>query len=223
MIGIPLALAVFGYGEWATHKYLLHELGRNKQSRLAFHFHTHHQLVRRNGGYDPDYEGPVWSTPTQAREAIGLVAVGLAHLPLLPVAPFYTGTVWYLLHRYRRDHRRAHLDPEWARTHLRCHYDHHMGDQEKNFGIVFAWFDRLVGTRVPYLGTAKDAADRERNAERARRAAEGRAERSTRRKSFRIVLGELRAELAGKRPARRRGGNGVRSGVGGGSHVQTSA
>ena len=169
MLGIPLALAVFGYGEWATHRYLLHGLGRDKKSRLAFHYHTHHQQVRRNGGYDPDYEGPVWRTATQAREAIGLCAVGLAHLPLLPVAPFYTATIWYCLHRYRRDHRRAHLDPEWARTHLTCHYDHHMGDQNQNFGIGFEWMDRLAGTRVPYVGTPKEAADRERNRERARR------------------------------------------------------
>src|SRR5436309_2481134 len=47
MIGIPLGLAVFGYGEWATHKYLLHGLGRDRSSRLSFHYHEHHQAVRR--------------------------------------------------------------------------------------------------------------------------------------------------------------------------------
>ena len=118
MLGIPLGLAVFGAGEWATHKYLLHGLGRDRNSRFAFHYHDHHQAVRRNGGYDPAYEGPVWSTPTQAREAIGLTVIGLAHLPLLPFAPFYTGTIWYCLARYRRNHRRAHLDPAWGRDHL---------------------------------------------------------------------------------------------------------
>jgi sterol desaturase/sphingolipid hydroxylase (fatty acid hydroxylase superfamily) len=189
-------LAVFGYGEWATHKYLLHDLGSNKASPLSFHFHTHHQKVRLNGGYDPDYEGPVWSTATQAREAIGLIAVGLAHLPLLGVAPFYTATVWYCLWRYRRDHRRAHLDPEWAREHLACHYDHHMGDQWKNFGIGFEWFDRLRGTRLPYIGTEKDRTDRERNRERARRAAEGREERGRNQKPFRVVWQELRRRSA---------------------------
>src|SRR5215470_7273610 len=81
MLGIPIALAVFGYGEWATHKYLLHGLGRDRKSKFSFHYHEHHQAVRRNGGYDPAYEGPVWSTTTQAREAIGLAAVALAHAP----------------------------------------------------------------------------------------------------------------------------------------------
>src|SRR3954467_5124365 len=111
MLGIPAALVVFGAGEGATHKYLLHGLGGDRNSRFAFHYHDHHQAVRRNGGYDPAYEGPGWSTPTQAREAIRLTVIGLAHLPLLPFAPFYTGTIWYCLARYRKNHRRAHLDP----------------------------------------------------------------------------------------------------------------
>lgn len=54
MIGIPLAIASFAYGEWAAHRYLLHWRGRNKDSVFAFHFHVHHQKVRRHGGYDPD-------------------------------------------------------------------------------------------------------------------------------------------------------------------------
>ncbi len=189
MLGIPLALAVFGAGEWAVHRYLLHGLGSDRTSRFAFHFHTHHQSVRKHGGYDPDYEGPVWSTPTQAREAIGLVAVGLAHAPLLPVAPFYTATIWYCLAKYRRDHRRAHLDPEWAREHLRFHYDHHMGDQRKNWGVSWQWFDAVMGTREPFVGTAKDAIDHPKNAARAEAAAAKRGTRAVR--SLRSVLGEV--------------------------------
>src|SRR5258705_11371845 len=103
MLGIPVALAVFGYGEWATHKYLLHGLGRDKKSRFAFHYHQHHQAVRRNGGYDPAYEGPVWSTPTQAREAIGLTLVPPANRPRFPIPPFYTSTIGTYLPRYRPD------------------------------------------------------------------------------------------------------------------------
>jgi sterol desaturase/sphingolipid hydroxylase (fatty acid hydroxylase superfamily) len=157
MIGIPIGLAVFAAGEWATHKYLLHDLGRDKTSRFAFHFHVHHQSARRHGFYDPDYEGPVWSTSTQAREAIGLVVVGLAHLPVFPIAPFYTATVWWSLARYRRLHRRAHLDPEWARTNLPWHYDHHMGpNQDRNWGVTTDWWDRLVGTRRRFVGTARE-------------------------------------------------------------------
>ena len=156
MFGIPVGLAVFGAGEWAIHKLLLHERGRDKTSRFSFHYHDHHQAARKHGGYDPAYEGPVWSTPTQAREAIGLAVIATAHAPLFFIAPFYTSTIWYCLYRYRRDHRRAHLDPDWARDHLVWHYEHHMGDQDKNFGIVWAWFDLVAGTREPYVGTDKE-------------------------------------------------------------------
>lgn len=188
MFGIPVALVVFGAGEWATHKYLLHGLGRDRESRLSFHYHDHHQAVRRNGGYDPAYEGPVWSTPTQAREAIGLALVALAHAPLFPIAPFYTSTVWYCLWRYRRDHRHAHLDPEWARDHLPHHYDHHMGDQDKNFGVVWAWFDLLAKTREVFVGTQKERAIHAKHAARAETASAGAALRAQRRNPFRRLL-----------------------------------
>jgi sterol desaturase/sphingolipid hydroxylase (fatty acid hydroxylase superfamily) len=185
MLGIPVALAVFGVGEWATHKYLLHGLGRDKRSRFAFHYHQHHQAVRKHGGYDPAYEGPVWSTPTQFREAIGLTVIALAHAPLFPLAPFYTSTVWYCLRRYRRDHRRAHLDPQWARDHLTWHYEHHMGDQDKNFGVVWAWFDLIAGSREPYVGTDKERLAHARAATRVETAKAGAALRAQRRNPLR--------------------------------------
>jgi len=194
MIGIPLAVASFAYGEWAAHRYLLHWYGRDKNSIFAFHFHVHHQKVRRSGGYDPDFEGPVWSTPTQLGEAIGLTIIGLAHAPLLPVAPFYTLTTWYLLAKYRRDHRRSHIDTEWGRTHLPWHYDHHMGvDQHKNWGVTFQWFDKLNGTREPYVGTEKELSDRRRNQERARAAKDGTAARPPKKLGWRDVFRRGRA------------------------------
>ena len=139
MIGIPVAFALFGYGEWAAHKYLLHGLGRDRKSRFAFHYHEHHQAVRRNGFYDPAYEGPVWSTPTQSREAIGLAVIAAVHAPLFPIAPFYTSTVWYCLYRYRRDHRRAHLDPQWMRDHhIPSLTAQELGEQAGTFDVITA-------------------------------------------------------------------------------------
>lgn len=193
MLGIPIAFAVFGYGEWATHKYLLHGLGRDRKSRFSFHFHDHHQAVRRNGGYDPAYEGPVWSTATQAREAIGLAVIGLAHAPLFPVAPLYTSTIWYCLYRYRRDHRHAHLDPAWARDHLPWHYDHHMGDQGKNFGVSWSWFDVLAGTREVFVGSEHERAGLAKHTTRAQAASAGRALRAQRRNPLRRLFARAAA------------------------------
>jgi sterol desaturase/sphingolipid hydroxylase (fatty acid hydroxylase superfamily) len=194
MLGIPIGFAVFGVGEWAIHKYVLHGLGR----RFSFHLADHHHAVRGNGGYDLAYEGPVWSASTPLRESVGLIAIGLAHAPLFVVAPFYTSTIWYCLLRYRRDHRRAHLDPAWARDHLPWHYDHHMGDQDSNFGVSWAWFDVLVGTRKVYVGSRRERLSRAKHIARAATAVAGAALRAQRRNPLRhlFVRSLSRASLA---------------------------
>ena len=152
--------------------------------------------------YDPDYEGPIWSTRTQWREALTLGAIGLAHAPLLPVAPFYVATTWWCLEHYRRTHRRAHLDPEWARRHLPWHYDHHMGpDQDLNWCVVWPWFDDLVGTRSRFVGTAKELASRLRSQRRATDARLGRAAGAA--AAPRRRKAGLAALLAGRRSPRR--------------------
>jgi hypothetical protein len=178
MIGIPVALLAFNAGEWATHKYVLHALGkRKKDSFFRFHFFEHHQATRKHAGYDPNYQRSVFGWHAQGREALALAVVGVAHAPLFPVAPFYTATIWYSLLEYHRVHKRSHLDPDWARTHVPWHYDHHMGpDQEKNWGVTHPWMDVLMGTRVPYVGTPKEREDRERRAAKAAREAAKTAE-----------------------------------------------
>jgi sterol desaturase/sphingolipid hydroxylase (fatty acid hydroxylase superfamily) len=73
---------------------------------------------------------------------------------------FFVGTVWYAAINYYRVHKRAHLDPAWARTNLPWHYDHHMGpEQDANWCVTRPWFDDLLGTRRPYLGTDKATRD----------------------------------------------------------------
>ncbi len=190
MLGIPIALAAFGAAEWALHKYVLHGLGRIRTSPWAFHYHTHHQSARRNGFYDPAYEGPIWTTPTQYREGMALAAAAALHLPLIPIAPFYASTFLYCLYRYRRDHRHAHLDPAWARDHLPWHYDHHMGDQDKNYGVVWGWFDRIKGTWEPFVGTPRERELHPKFAERAATAKAGAEHRA----SQRSTLGQLVAK-----------------------------
>ena len=188
MIGIPAALLVFGAGEWAIHKHVLHGLGRKRGGLYSFHYHDHHQAARRNGGYDPAYEGPPWSSGTQWREAWQLAVLGALHVPLFPIAPFYTSTLWYCLWRYRHVHRRAHLDPTWARDHLPHHYDHHMGDQDKNFGVVWSWFDVVMKTREVFVGTPKERALHDKHAERAATASAGAMLRAQRRNPLRRWL-----------------------------------
>src|SRR5262249_27524958 len=118
MIGLPLGLLYANAGEWLIHKYILHGLGRKKRSYWSFHWHEHHRLTRRLGGHDPVYERSLLSWNAKTKETLGLLGLALAHIPLLPVAPYFAGAVWLSAVRYYYVHRRAHTDPAWGRTHL---------------------------------------------------------------------------------------------------------
>lgn len=165
MIGIPIGLAFSNAMEWVIHKRVLHGLGRKKNSFWSFHWHTHHRHARTQGHLDPDYNGSLWRWNGQAKEALGLVFGSALVLPLAPVAPFFAGTIVYSAVNYYRKHKRSHLDPEWAREHLPWHYDHHMGpNQHANWCVTRPWFDIIMGTREPYVGTAREKRDREKRA-----------------------------------------------------------
>jgi sterol desaturase/sphingolipid hydroxylase (fatty acid hydroxylase superfamily) len=169
MIGIPLAFATSTAFEWWAHRYVLHAHGKKKTSFWAFHFHEHHGASRRHAMIDEDYHRSPFQWNAQGKEVAALVAIAVPVAALMPIAPFWSLTSLYCIQRYYRVHKRAHLDPDWAREHLPWHYDHHMGaDQDCNWGVTSDWFDRLVGTRVPYCGTEKEAADHARRAGRAR-------------------------------------------------------
>ena len=158
MIGIPIGLLYANAGEWLVHKYILHGLGKRKRSYWSFHWHEHHKTVRQEAMRDSNYEASVLRWNGQGKEALGLIAAGLVHLPLFPIAPFFTGAYLYSLYNYYRVHKRAHLDPEWARQNVPWHYDHHMGpDQNANWCVTRPWTDVLVGTRKPYVGTPLEA------------------------------------------------------------------
>ncbi len=70
MIGIPLGLVYANALEWGLHKYVLHGLGRNRDSFWAFHFHDHHRNARQHGFRDPDYERSLWGWHAQSKEAL---------------------------------------------------------------------------------------------------------------------------------------------------------
>lgn len=170
MIGIPIALLYANAGEWWIHRHVLHGLGADKKSLFAPHWHEHHRDARLHEFRDDNYQRNLLEWHSGAKEFAGLVVIALAHAPLFPIAPWFTSTVWFSIANYYRVHRKSHLDPEWAREHLPWHYDHHMGpNQHANWGVTWPWFDWLLGTREPYVGTAREARDSARRKERAAR------------------------------------------------------
>lgn len=153
MIGIPIGLVTANAVEWAFHKYVLHGLGKNKKSFWAFHFHEHHRESRRHDMIDEGYESSVFQWNAQGKEALALALGGVALLPLFPVAPFFTATSIACIVRYYRVHKRAHVDPDWARENLPWHYWHHMGrNQDTNWCVTNPFWDRVVGTYQPMPG-----------------------------------------------------------------------
>lgn len=172
MLGIPVAMVTANAMEWVIHKYLLHGRGRDRASFWAFHWHEHHGECRRNDHIDVNYDKSVFGWNAQGKEAISLLGGGLLFLPLFPVAPFFVGTMWGWGVYYHHVHRKSHRDPDWAREHLPWHYDHHMApNQDANWCVTKPWFDHVMGTRVPYMGTDKERTDRARRQARLKEAA----------------------------------------------------
>lgn len=168
MIGIPLGLAFANATEWVVHKHVLHGMGRNKKSFWAFHWHDHHKACRKHGHVDTDYWESLLRWNGQGKEAVTLSLLTASITPLFPVAPFFVGTCVYSAINYYYKHRKSHLDPEWARENLPWHYDHHMGpNQDANWCVTRPWFDVLMGTREPYVGTEREMATRQKHIGRA--------------------------------------------------------
>lgn len=137
-------------GEWLMHKHVLHKLGKNPHGFWAYHLHEHHAVCTRNGMLDPGYKKlnlTTWNS--QSKELFVLAGIILLHAPLFLLLPVFTGSVYGSLMLYYYKHRKAHLDPSWARRHLRWHYEHHLGGVcDANWCITWPWFDYLLGTRV---------------------------------------------------------------------------
>ena len=150
ILTIPLAFFYCNFLEWASHKYVLHGLGKNKKSFWAFHWHEHHKLVRKYEGFDPSYKTSFKGAVL--KEKLVLFALLLMHWPLFSMAPLFYLTSVYCTWNYYNVHKKSHEDVEWAKKNVPWHYEHHMGkDQEKNWCITKDWCDKLFGTRVKYL------------------------------------------------------------------------
>ena len=144
MLGIPLGLLAANATEWVVHKHILHGLGRDKESVWAFHWHEHHRNVRKHGHYDEAYDTHPFRLNGQGKEVAAIVAGAAILTPLLPVAPFFVGTMWYSAVNYYTKHKRSHLDPEWAREklpwHCAWHYWEFLGCEASLEFLVFEGF-----------------------------------------------------------------------------------
>ncbi|MDD5033335.1 MAG: sterol desaturase family protein [Methylococcaceae bacterium] len=148
MIGFPLGLLAENAGEWLMHRYVLHHLGKKPGSIWGYHWHEHHRVCRENGMVDPGYRELPLRWNTQGKEAAFLLLALLIHAPLWWLIPGYVAGLYFALIGYYLKHRKAHLDPDWAKNRLPWHYDHHMGNNpDANWCISWPWFDDWMKTR----------------------------------------------------------------------------
>src|SRR3989344_334112 len=107
-----------------AHKYLLHDLGKKKDSFWSFHFHDHHKAVIKNGLLDPAYLEPWWLNPSRAKEVGSLIGAFGMHLPFAKRYPYFVVGIAVGVLEYYHKHKKSHTEPEWDWEHMQNHVKH---------------------------------------------------------------------------------------------------
>lgn len=149
MIGFPIGLLAANAFEWYAHKTWLHEYPARHRNSPFFTHIRHHKRARLNGFRDEGYAESMWRDQEMFNEKVALIGIAAASTVVAPVAPFFALGVWYGAWNYWSTHSKSHLDPEYAKSRIPWHYDHHMNaNQDANWCVTRPWFDYLMGTRV---------------------------------------------------------------------------
>lgn len=141
--------------EWITHKYIWHGVHRKGKARyspvpssMGSHWQHHHQ-VRQMAFKDICYDEDIHHFRTRHEIASWVVVASVFGVGFYPWSKEMALATVYSAANDDFIHRRAHLDPEWAKRHSSWHYDHHMNrHQDANWCVTKPWFDYLLGTRV---------------------------------------------------------------------------
>ena len=138
--------------EYTLHRWWLHN--RKRKHWFRDHFGNHHRIARKNWMFDHRSHDPI--SVRNDREIKGLILLALLHSPVAIWFPWAYLVLVYSALAYFVVHRRAHQDFRWARENLPWHYDHHVGQQNMNWGVRLPWVDWIAGTRVEYKGTPRE-------------------------------------------------------------------
>ena len=132
--------------EWVIHKYILHGLGKNKNSWFSFHWYSHHKACRKNKNFDSSYN--TFLSSSVIKEITGLCLLAVLHIPLYFVGPYFYFTLLFCTLRYFYVHQKSHLNVDWGKKYFPWHHEHHMGkDQDANWGVTTPLWDVFLGTR----------------------------------------------------------------------------
>lgn len=162
--GFVAGLVIANGFEWFAHKYLLHGVHRKGKPRFSptpkqmeSHW-AHHREVRKQDFSDECYVEGIdhWRTRNELMSLA--VAAGVASVVFYPFSKGMALAAIYSAGNYYYVHRRAHLEPDWAKRTIPWHYDHHMNsNQDANWCVTRPWFDYVMGTRVVSSADLKEA------------------------------------------------------------------
>ncbi len=129
-----------------AHSFVLHKLGKKKNSIFSFHWKRHHQVSRINSMVDFDYKNS-WYSKERIPEVFSLMLLIAIHVPLYFFAPTaLIGMTVYLI-VYYNIHKFCHLNSTNAKKWFKGHYLHHMGsNQDMNWGTIMPLADFVIGT-----------------------------------------------------------------------------
>ncbi len=145
-LSIILAYIYGHVAEYYLH-ILLHKFGTKKSSPLSFHFSEHHRIARKSKFSDPVYQGTIFKWNASGKEVVGLILILILHFPIFFYYPFFYVTLVFSAAEYYYKHRKAHLNPEWAKKNIPWHYEHHMGkNQHLNWGVRSNVVDIILST-----------------------------------------------------------------------------
>ncbi len=156
VVGFAAGLLLANGFEWYAHKHLLHGISKERgQPRysptpksMTSHW-THHKFVRTTNFRDHGYEEGLSNDRTR-NELIAVITVAAAMTAITwKINKGLAVSHWYCAANYFLTHRKAHLDPEYAKKRIPWHYDHHMNSQQDaNWCVTRPWFDYIMGTRI---------------------------------------------------------------------------
>ncbi len=130
----------FLYGclfEYLFHRYIFHGLGKKKSSFFAFHLREHHLNARRDGFRDERFS---------SNELFGIPILIVTHIPMYFISPALYFTVCTHSLVFVFVHNISHRYPELSKKWLWWHWNHHMKNQNKSWGVVCPLVDILTGT-----------------------------------------------------------------------------
>ena len=162
--GVVAGLVIANGYEWFAHKYLLHGVHRKGKPRFSptpkqmeSHW-AHHREARKQGFSDDCYVEGLENCSTRNELMSLAVAAGVASVVFYPFSKGMALAAIYSAGNYYYVHRRAHLEPDWAKRTIPWHYDHHMNsNQDANWCVTRPWFDYVMGTRVVSSADLKEA------------------------------------------------------------------